>query len=420
MSVMDTIPATRPRRMVMPVASLQNGVLWLMFFSGCVVFIEPAPYEVAFLLAAFVFSITGLRFSVLLLPMILSLIIYNIGGGLSLMEVANDTPAIFFVAISVYMAIMAIVIAGIFSENAKERLQVMQDGYTAAAVVASLCGLMGYFNILGTYDLFTRYGRAMGPFKDPNVFGTFAVLPAVLLTTGFLTGSHRRPLIAGGALAIIMAGIFLSFSRGAWAVALGGIGLSAVLIFLTAQKPGLRARIILLAMAGIALFALVLVIALQFESVRATFELRASLNQSYDQGETGRFGNQRRSIPMLLSEPNGFGPLQFGRIFPEDPHNVYLNAFASYGWTGGFAYAALIACTLIVGWQLVFRRTPWQESAIAIWASFFFLIIQGFQIDTDHWRHWYIQLGLTWGLMVATIRWEADRRALRQAQARPA
>ena len=61
---------------------------------------------------------------------------------------------------------------------------------------------------------------------------------------------------------------------------------------------------------------------------------------------------------MLLDAPNGFGPLRFRWIFVEDPHNVYINAFASYGWLGGLAYLCLTAATCYAGWRLVFRPSP--------------------------------------------------------------
>ncbi len=215
---------------------------------------------------------------------------------------------------------------------------------------------MGYFDIAGSSDLLTLYGRAKGTFKDPNVYGTFVVLPFVMLVQGFFTGTHRRPLIAGGALFIIAFGLFLSFSRGAWAVAAAAAMLCALLTFVTSTSNLQRIRMVAIAIAGVALFIAILTVALQFESIRSTFEVRATLDQSYDQGETGRFGNQRRSIPLLLELPNGFGPLQFREYFPEDPHNTFLNAFASYGWLGGLCYLGLIASTLVVGWSLVFAE----------------------------------------------------------------
>ncbi len=402
-----------PSRWSLSTRGLRNAAVWLLFVSGFLVFIEPAPFEIAFGVVALVFVLTGLKISLLFLPLILLLVLYNIGGGLSLMAVVEESRAVWFVVISIYMAVMAVVIAAIFAEDSLRRLELMKSGYAIAAVIASIAGIMGYFDVAGTLEYFTRYGRAMGTFKDPNVYGTFIVLPFVFLVQGFFLGTHRRPVVAGGMLLIIAAGLFLSFSRGAWGVAIAAVGLCILLSFITAETGRLRARIIVITLIGIALSVALLAVALQFESIRETFEVRASLNQDYDSGETGRFGNQRRSIPLLLGEPNGFGPTMFRDYFPEDPHNTFLNAFASYGWLGGISYASLIAATMLVGWTLVFRKTPWQKDSIAVWSSFFFLMLQGMQIDTDHWRHFYVQLGLTWGLMLASLRYGAWQQAAR-------
>ena len=96
-----------------------------------------------------------------------------------------------------------------------------------------------------------------------------------------------------------------------------------------------------------------------------------------------------------------------------DPHNVYINAFASYGWLGGIAYLALIASTLLLGWRIVFQRTPWQGWSIPIWAALFPQIIQGLQIDTDHWRHFWLMTGLVWGLAAANERWLKARHGVK-------
>jgi hypothetical protein len=135
--------------------------------------------------------------------------------------------------------------------------------------------------------------------------------------------------------------------------------------------------------------------------VSSLFEERASLEQSYDEGVQGRFGNQIASIPELMARPNGFGPLRFRTFFPEDPHDVFINAFASYGWLGGFSYLVLILFTLVVGWKVALRRSPLQGHAIVIWSVLFVEILQGFQIDTDHWRHFWLMTGLIWGLFAA-------------------
>jgi O-Antigen ligase len=389
---------------------LRKLAVWLLFASGFLVFIEPAPFEIAFLVVTVIFIATGLRFSVFLLPLTLLLTLYNIGGALSLINAIDNPQAVWFVIISAYMAVMGIIIACIFSEDTERRLTWMKHGYLTAGVIASITGIMGYFDILGTFDLFTRYTRAVGTFKDPNVFSTFLVLPIVFATQAIILGTAKRPLLLAVPLLIMITGVFLSFSRGAWGVTVGALMLSVLLSFLTAEANRTRIRIVIIASVGLALLVIMLAVALQFDGIRETFEVRASLDQRYDQGETGRFGNQLRSIPLLLESPNGFGPYNFRDYFIDDPHNTFINAFASYGWLGGLSYLTLIACTLGVGWRLVFKKTPWQRESIAVWSTLFLLILQGMQIDTDHWRHFYVLIGMTWGLMLASLRHESGLR----------
>ena len=49
------------------------------------------------------------------------------------------------------------------------------------------------------------------------------------------------------------------------------------------------------------------------------------------------------------------------------------------------------------------QRTPRQTHAIALWSVLFVTILQGMQIDTDHWRHLYLMLGLIWGLAAFVV-----------------
>ena len=170
----------------------------------------------------------------------------------------------------------------------------------------------------------------------------------------------------------------------------------------------------MVAVVGAFVFALLFVVALSIPAVHDIFLMRASLSQEYDLGETGRFGSQLRSLPMLLDRPFGFGPLQYRNFFPEDPHETYVNAFASYGWLGGLSFLALTATTIYVGWRLVLTRSPCQNEAIAVWSCLFVQMAQGFQIDTDHWRHLFLLFGALYGLAAA----ERRRRAGAQPQRR--
>ncbi|WP_336814514.1 O-antigen ligase family protein [Bosea sp. MMO-172] len=388
----------RNERLIVSYDAIKRGTLWLLAVSSGIALIEPSPYEFVFLLVLFVFALTGIRFSQKLLPFALLLLGYNIGGIFSLIPWMDESASVRFTAVSVYLMITAVFLAGIMSQDAAARLETLRRGYLFAAWVSGIAALLGYFDIAGLGEIFTLYGRASGTFKDPNVLGSYLALPIVYVLQRVMTGQTGivRGLVT---ISIPLAAVFFAFSRGAWGVLAVATVLMTALTFLTAPNAAARARIV--AMSVIALLAVTaaLLVALSFEEVRAIFELRASLVQDYDGGVTGRFGNQWRAIPMLLEAPNGLGPLRFRWHFNQaDPHNVYINAFASYGWLGGLAWLGLTVATCYVGWRLVFRRGATQLHAIAIWSVLFVTILQGFQIDTDHWRHLYLLMGLVWGL----------------------
>jgi hypothetical protein len=105
----------------------------------------------------------------------------------------------------------------------------------------------------------------------------------------------------------------------------------------------------------------------------------------------------------MLDSPNGFGPSGFRNQFGKDPHNVFLNAFVSYGWLGGFAYLLMCISTVAAGWKASMARTPWQAYSIAVFCPMVAVILQGIQIDTDHWRHFYLLMGIVWGLFSASM-----------------
>ena len=397
----------------MPVAALQNGLLRLLIFSGCIVFIEPSPFEVTFALAALAFFITGMRLPREALPLIGLLALFNLGGALSLIPVAHDIKAVTFTAISVYLFVVTVFFAMLMLDNAQQRFAIIAKAQIAAAIVAGVAGALGYFKIAGLGPLFTQYDgtRASGMFKDPNVFGPFITVAATFLFNGILAGRSRRVLSSVAILCFLCFAVLISFSRGAWGVLALSLAMCLVVNLLTSRSWRERQRIVVVAVLGLLGLGVAGVGALSVPTISAMVQERATLLQSYDTGETGRFGNQKRSIPLLLDSPNGLGPLQFDKKFTENPHNVYIFAFSSYGWMGGLAYLALIAVTCFIGWRMVFWRTPWQHECIALWCALFPQIVQGFQIDTDHWRHFWMLMGLTWGLAIASARWLSTSRA---------
>jgi hypothetical protein len=400
-------PVAHPR-----VEPLRLALLWLTGATSALVFIEPSPYEIASLLTIGLFAITGLTLRPTLVPLALLLILINIGYTISANALLDQKGVLTWVLTSWYLAASALFFAGMLGANTEARLKALMNGCIVAGLIAALAGIAGYFRLVpGAGDLLLLYDRARGTFKDPNVFGAFLVLPALLALQGVIAGRFRQAARSLVLLAIFAAGLLLSFSRAAWGqMAVTGL-MVLLLTFVTTPSPSQRLRIVLLSIAGLAAMALFLAALLSVDMVANLLKERLSLEQSYDVGETGRFGRHLLGALLALDVPLGIGPLQFSKYFPEDPHNTFLNAFMAGGWLAGVCLPVLVALTLVFGMRTVFARTPWQSTAIAIYAAYFGVMAESIVIDSDHWRHAFLQLGVLWGLIAATQAYSASASA---------
>lgn len=391
------------------VATLQHALLWLMGMGGAIVFIEPSPYEIFALTSVVVFAATGLRMRLAFMPLALLLFAVNLGYTICAASLLDQQPIVYWILTSWYMAVTAIFIALVVSEDTAARLHHLRSGLIAGAVIASLAGIAGYLR-LTPGELFTLYGRAAGTFKDPNVFGAFLVLPALFCLQSVVSDGLGRTLRSTVLLGIITLALLLAFSRAAWGLLAITAAFMLLLMMLTSQTNRQRSRIVIMAIGAIIAVALVLVILLQFDFIRDMFQQRASFDQKYDEGRFGRFGRHILGAQMALDLPLGIGPLQFNKFFPEDTHNSYLNAFMSGGWISGVFYPALVFTTAFIGFRYIFVRTPWQRPYLAVFSAYLGTVGEAFIIDTDHWRHFWLMLGLMWGLFVATQRYVATVR----------
>jgi hypothetical protein len=385
----------------------QRASLWLMIASSWFVVLEPAPYELIFVLVLVLYLAGGMKAHLALAPLILFLLLYNLGGALSVVQVAQNEKALWFSFISIYMAVTSLFFAFAVTNDPSGTMRIVRSGWIVAGVFASITGLTGYFNVAGMGEAWAPISRAQGTFKDPNVISTFLIPPAMFVIQDILLKRGGWILLKLPALSIICFCLFLAFSRGAWVNFVAAVALMVGLHFVLTQSIAIRGRIFVYTVLGVLAAGLALAFALSFEAVREIFVIRFSLQQSYDVGETGRFGDQLRFLSLLVVSPNGLGPFEYSKIFSGDPHNVYLNAFAGYGWLGGFSYILLAISTIFVGWRTIMSQTPVQVHALAVFCPLLTTILQGVQIDTDHWRHFYLLLGLIWGLYAATLRYEA-------------
>ena len=373
----------------------------LTIFSGFFVAFEPAPFDAMMIGLTVLLPCIGLvaiTAANLVYLVLWSLIVVF---GLIASVAANDpSTAAPHIVITLYLALGSFVIAAFVAKQPKAHARRIFRASTVGALVAALTGIAGYFDIVpGAKSLFTVFDRATGSFKDPNVYAPFLVPSIIFLLHQALSNRLRGAILPVAGIGIIGGALLLSFSRGAWINLAVGLSVYGVLTMLTARTNWLRFK--LLAMVGVlAILGLGLVaVALENDSVGKLFDQRASVTQSYDEGPEGRFGGQQKAIGYVLANPIGLGALQFGGILhSEQPHNVYISQFLNGGWVGGCLYIVLIVASLTLGLRAALKRrweTPLLPVALAAFAG---LAVEGMVVETDHWRIFFVVIGVLWGL----------------------
>ncbi|KEQ03298.1 O-antigen ligase family protein [Pseudorhizobium pelagicum] len=379
-----------------------------VFLSGFVMS-EPAPYELIMAGQIAIWFLLGLTISRTVGLLLAMLLVFNVGGLLAITVMKDMSGAPLYAAVSIFLAMTSVFYAAVI-ESRHQRLTLIFKAWVAAAVITAILGILGYFHAFPGAGAFTRYDRAMGAFQDPNVFGPYLIAPILYLMHRLLTGKLlQSPLLIAGLLVLVL-GVFLSFSRAAWGL-LAFSSLMLIVIMLLKERTGaFRMKILVLSIAALVLFAVALTIALQFDQVSNLFTTRAKLVQDYDGAHMGRF--QRHKIGFLLSmeRPLGIGPMELGRMFGEDEHNIWLKSLTTYGWLGFVTYIIMIGWTLATGFRYLLRDRPWQPFLMISWIVILGHCLIGNVIDTDHWRHFYMLLGIIWGCFALEHRFQRQSR----------
>ena len=64
----------------------------------------------------------------------------------------------------------------------------------------------------------------------------------------------------------------------------------------------------------------------------------------------------------------------------------------------------------MLGFRFLLRDRPWQVYLMLAYITLVGHTIIGAVIDTDHWRHFYLLMGIVWGCIALEMRWQAGLR----------
>jgi hypothetical protein len=425
-----TLDTASPRLGIRPQRLADNFLhvtLYLCILSSFFVFVQPAPYEYIAVVLGVASILARVRFSRVIVPLLILLLIRDGVGLLGLLRIygtgyirAEGEPVVDlvhnyeyddstrFLGTSFYLGITGVMFACMFADDTMRRIATLRSSYVMAGVVASLVGTLGYFGLyfdfIPGFDMFSLNDRAVAGFKDPNVLGCYLIPPLTWLMQGFIVDKIKlHSLIAS---VIIFIGLLLAFSRAAWGSFVFSTLLMFYLLYVTQTDTRTRMRLAFFVIGGVAVVIAILMVLMSIDVVAQMFAERARL-QSYDvdMDNRSRILLQRDSWREILLHPMGMGPWGFAHATNWVSHNTYLSTFLNHGWIGGAAYLLLTILTLAIGFRALLVRSPWQTFLIASYVPFVGLVLEAFVIDTDHWRHFYLMMGLVWGLAAATIRY---------------
>jgi O-antigen ligase len=357
-----------------------------------VVKFEPAPTDAVFLVVIAVAAVTG-RLVVERVP--LPVVLF--AGGLlavnfvAFSEAVDVARASRFLFVTFYLVAFGLWLAGWTSSQARARL--VLRSYVFAAVAAAMLGVSAMLLPVPGRSNLVEYGgtRAVGLFKDPNVFGAFLVPAALMVIDEVLKPRllRSRKSTKAGMFVLLTLGVVFSFSRAAWISLALGI---CVLIAVFALRRGAARRALAILLAVGATIAVVGVALAATGSTRF-LQQRAQV-QTYD---TQRFGAQAQGIRLAEQHPIGIGPGQFELYSPLSAHSTYVRALAEEGVLGIVILVGLFLTTFVLAARnAALGRETWGIGSAPLLAAWSGLLLSSFVIDTLHWRHLWLVAALIW------------------------
>jgi len=377
---------------------LANAAIALAVFSGGFVIFEPAPYEVFLAGLLAVFFLLGMRIPKEILPILIPVTTFTIGGLISSFMVDDYQRGLIYNAVTFFLGLTSVFFALLIKQD-MGRIRLIFRAYVLAAFATSILGIFGYFGLPG-FDLFTRYDRAQGAFADPNVFAPFLVVPILYLLYGVMSRSITLLPVRLGLLGVILLGELLAGSRAGWGLTILTMGMFYILLLVNEPRDKVRVKYILMGVFGLASLIISIIAALQVEAVWEIISQRAKVVQEYDGAKSGRFDRHAIGFELALSKPFGIGNVEFGFLYGEDEHNVYLRSLLSYGWLGFVSWLTIVLWPLIAGFKLLFFKRPWQPYFQIAYVTFLGHLMVAWVIDIDHWRHVYLIIGILWGCIL--------------------
>jgi O-antigen ligase len=373
-------------------SSIAFSSIWLVVFSSAFVRTEPAIYDLLILLvggALFLFSFV--RPSGQFLTPYLLLFVFMICNFIPMIGLSDDHfgVALIQAILTVYLILTWVFFSGLIREYQEKAFLTIMNAYTACGTLSAFLGVTAYFHVIPSANLFIWEGsRAVGFFKDPNVFGPFLVPVCVYSLYRIINAASNKRWYWVFTLSFCSLGVLFSFCRAAWISLVIGF----VIFLLLPGSIQLRQKFSIIFITLAVAISAILVVQ-QNEQASRLLSGRTSL-QGYDDE---RFATQASAFEIALSNPMGIGGHQTDFLFGLPPHNLYITTMTEYGWFGFVSLVGFMLLSLQNALRSALLDDPPRKPLHGIVvASLVGLMVGVLSIDPLHWRHFWLLFALAW------------------------
>ncbi len=366
------------------------GLLWInVAISGYVVQ-EPAPYDIAILIVfALAVGTQAIQVSRQVLVAGSVLLLFLILSSLLTASPMDWDRWLRFSGATGLLALSWLLFASVTHRFGPRGANIILGAYAFAAVLGAIAALLGYFELIANLrPLVVSWNRTRSFFKDPNVFGPFLLAPTLVCGMWIQAPSATflKRALAAAAGTVLLVAAFFSYSRASYVTTLFAIIFYAVL---TGVLRSWRSFVVLFMATGGVWLLLSLV-----PNVGDVLHERLE-SHNYDQD---RFQVFDLALGLGSSHLLGVGSGQSNEILGYGVHSMYIRLFADHGALGLSVFLVFLgACVARMVAQVRRARDPeGRRLAALILAATAGTLLNGMVIETIHWRHLWLLLGLCW------------------------
>ncbi len=377
------------------------NVVYIWFVTCGIVLFEPAPFDIMFMpimvWALLYYQLVASRRIGFVWLSVLGFALVNI---LSIFEAEDVERAIFYVIITYYMLSFAAFISILVYNYGYPIIHTIMSGYMLIALLSAVIGIMAVLGFLpfGLEDNVTSFGtRARAFFKDPNVYAPFLLLAFTYGLYKFIYEKSNK-LAAVLAIGLLSLGILVSFSRGAWIATLFSmVGYFALTAIVEKRFSQLFIRILFLM--GFAVGAALVILVFANDTQIGDLMQERSTLQPYDDV---RFLVQQLEFEEGFKHLFGIGPGQSEVFFAKydgSAFSLYVRAIGEQGIFGGLFLVSIVFFTGTKAIGLCLNGDKLHSGLnCAFTIAYFAILLDSFVVDTIHWRHLFLIIGIIWGL----------------------